>query len=58
MIVGGIAAENADGPGIARREAFEISTVVVLPAPFGPSKAKTSPTAIVRSTPATARTGP
>jgi hypothetical protein len=35
-----------------------MSTVVDLPAPFGPSSATTSPGAIVRSTPTTAWTSP
>ncbi|MBB4908208.1 hypothetical protein H4W32_008280 [Actinophytocola algeriensis] len=35
-----------------------MSTVVDLPAPFGPSNATTSPGAITRSTPSTARTSP
>src|SRR5262245_26293976 len=35
-----------------------MSTVVVLPAAFGPSRAKTSPTETVRSIPATASTSP
>ena len=32
--------------------------VVVLPAPFGPSRANTSPRATLKLTPSTARTGP
>ena len=35
-----------------------ISTVVVLPAPFGPSRAKISPAGIDKSTPRTACTWP
>src|SRR5262249_58119294 len=41
-----------------RRYPSRISTVVVLPAPFGPSRAKTSPCRISRSTPSTATVSP
>src|SRR5580704_13004792 len=40
-------------PAVRRRKPSRISTVVVLPAPFGPRNAKTSPRRTSRSTPAT-----
>src|SRR5512132_3914727 len=50
---------NTDmSPDVRSRYPSRISTVVVLPAPFGPSRAKTSPASTVRSIPATASTSP
>src|SRR5262249_30933643 len=45
-------------PPSRRRYPSRISTVVVLPAPFGPSSANTSPWLMSRSTPSTATVSP
>ena len=45
---GGVEAENLDLAAFAARWPSRISTMVVLPAPFGPSRPKTSPRAISR----------
>ena len=46
--------EDADVAAIAAAVSLEVSTVVVFPAPLGPSSAKTSPRRIERSMPLTA----
>ena len=45
-------------PESGARRPSSISTVVVLPAPFGPSSPKTSPGATSKETPSTACTAP
>ena len=45
-------------PAIGLRRPSIISSVVVLPAPLGPSSPKNSPGATVKVTPSTARTSP
>src|SRR5580704_5489286 len=45
-------------PPLRGRKPSRISTVVVLPAPLGPSRPKTSPVWISKSSPRTASTGP
>ena len=55
----GVGAEHADLAAASRgRWPSRISTVVVLPAPFGPSRANTSPWSMSRSMPSTAATAP
>src|SRR2546425_12503295 len=45
-------------PRSACRSPSKISHVVVLPAPFGPTRPKTSPAPTVKEMPSTARTSP
>lgn len=45
-------------PSVIGSRVASIWTIVVLPAPFGPSSPNTSPRRIVRSTPSTARKSP
>src|SRR5262247_3370493 len=45
-------------PRLGARRVASIDSVVVLPAPFGPSSPKSSPRPISRSIPRTASTGP
>src|SRR6185503_16433967 len=45
-------------PAVRGRKPSRISTVVVLPAPLGPSRPKTSPGSISKSIPLTASTSP
>jgi hypothetical protein len=45
-------------PASRLRYPSRISTIVVLPAPLGPSRPKTSPLSTLKSTPRTASTAP
>src|SRR5450755_4305689 len=56
--VSGSLPSTVTAPVVRGRKPSRISTIVVLPAPFGPSSAKTSPSAISKLTPRTASTGP
>ena len=55
---GYVDAGQLDAPLVGPLEAGDQRSVVVLPEPDGPSSVKNSPTAMSRSTPATARTSP
>ncbi len=56
--VRGSAPKSSAWPSVGVERPSARSTVVVLPAPFGPRRATTSPGRIVRSTPSTATTAP
>jgi hypothetical protein len=47
LVLADLHAQDADGPRRGRLQHSRISTVVVLPAPLGPRKAKTSPFAML-----------
>ena len=54
----GVEAEHPTSPASRRRYPSRISSVVVLPAPFGPSSAKISPSATENVTPRAASIAP
>ena len=56
--VSGSTPSTATVPAVRVRKPSRISTIVVLPAPFGPSSANTSPSAISKLTPRTASSEP
>ena len=55
---GGVLAEHAHAAAAAARYPSRISTVVVLPAPLGPSRPNTSPRRTSNERPRTASTAP
>ena len=57
-LVAGSKSNTFTSPDVKFRKPSRISTVVVLPAPFGPRSANISPFATVKSIPATANLSP
>ena len=57
-VVGDVVAGHLQLAGVGGNSVERIRTIVVLPAPFGPSSAKIVPSATVRSTPSSTTVSP